>query len=254
MIHYIETTDSTNRLAMEAGLAGASHGTAFVAKTQTAGRGRLGRSWFSSEGKSLLCSILVRPDLHFKNFPKLTLVAGIAVAAALEKLTGLQIDLKWPNDIYIAKKKCGGILTESSIQKKSPDQSFVVIGIGINCNHSLDEFPKDISDRVTSLAHETAKHFALDDVFHALYKELLIQISIFEKDGFAPFVTLWRQRDFMLGKSLTWVNVTGECVTGSSLGIDDEGKLFIVDEKSKLHEIFSGDIQIGRTSGEQGCE
>lgn len=112
--YFFESVPSTNVIARKLAEDGAVHGTSVIAANQTERRGRLGKSWCSAAGKGLYCSIIVRPKLAVKDFPKITLAAGIGVAIAIDRLTGVFSRLKWPNDIFIDGKKCGGILTESS--------------------------------------------------------------------------------------------------------------------------------------------
>ncbi|MFH0784455.1 MAG: biotin--[acetyl-CoA-carboxylase] ligase, partial [Pseudomonadota bacterium] len=136
-IYFFESTPSTNTLAKKLAENGAVHGTAVIAANQTEGRGRLGKSWISAAGKGLYCSIIVRPRLAVEDFPKITLAAGLAVAQAIDRLCSGFTQLKWPNDIFLDGKKCGGILTESSTMPEKNDERFAVIGIGMNLGSSL---------------------------------------------------------------------------------------------------------------------
>lgn len=250
LITYLHTTHSTNLLAIEAGNRGAVHGTAFVAQDQTGGRGRLGRNWFSSLDKGLYCSILVRPRIDLKHYPKLTFIAGLAVAQALEKKISIPVQLKWPNDIYFKNKKCGGILTESSILKNEQSDTFAVIGLGLNVNLTHVEFPEDIQNRVTSLYIETGREWDIQSVFQDIYKEILLNIQNFEKNGFHEFIEKWREKDCTKDKTLQWLSVTGKTVIGKSLGVDEDGKLYIRDVTGDIHEILSGDVQLAENAGD----
>ncbi len=131
---------STNDRIMAAGRDGAPEGLAVIADRQTAGRGRLGRSWASPPGVGLYTSILLRPKLPAGQVPLLTLVSGLAVAEAIENVTGLAPRLKWPNDLLVNEKKVGGILTETaSVESRV---SYVAVGIGINVGHEAQDLPE----------------------------------------------------------------------------------------------------------------
>lgn len=148
-VHFAKETDSTNlwikRLAEE----GAPHGTLALAEFQSAGRGRLGRSWQAPEGSSVMMSLLLRPEFEPQYASMLTLVMGLAVAQAVEKL-GFAPSIKWPNDVVLSRKKICGILTEMSVSEGRIGH--VVIGVGINVN--IKEFPEEMADKATSLCLE----------------------------------------------------------------------------------------------------
>ena len=210
----------------------------------------MGRNWFSSLNKGLYCSILVRPRIDLNHYPKLTLIVGVAVANALEKKISLPVQLKWPNDIYFRNKKCGGILTESSIIQNEKIDRFAVIGLGLNVNLTQAEFPEDIQNRVTSLYIETGKEWDIQSVFMDIYKEILLNIQYFERDGFQEFIERWREKDCTKDKNLQWLSVAGKIVIGKSLGVDADGKLYIQDATGVIHEILSGDVQLAENTGD----
>src|SRR5262245_784074 len=129
-IHHFLKTDSTNRVAMELGYGDEPEGAVVVAEEQTAGRGRAGRSWHSERGTGIYATLLLRPKISPMQAPLLTMMAGLSARVAVQALTALTVDLKWPNDLLLAGKKLGGILTEMYAE---PSQvRFVIIGIGIN--------------------------------------------------------------------------------------------------------------------------
>jgi len=243
----LDSIDSTNRLAMELAAGGAAHGTAVLAGRQTKGRGRLGKVWQSPAGKGLYSSIILRPDLAVENFPYLTFVAGLAVAEAINRLYGVMPGLKWPNDIYFSMRKCGGILSESSAFTAQVGQCYAVVGIGLNVNTAPEEFDDGVADRATSLMIETGQKRPIDEVFYAIHGQLLKEVETFEQMGFQPVIERWRKLDCMLGKNLAWVAVGGEVVEGVALGPDDQGRLHIRDKSGCVHEVLSGDIQLGKS-------
>ena len=243
-IHSFDTVPSTNSLAKKLAENGASHGTAIIAANQTEGRGRLGKSWHSVASKGLYCSIIVRPRLAVQDFPKITLAAGLGAALAIDRITGLFSQLKWPNDIFLDGKKCGGILTESSALNEPVGQRFAVIGIGLNLGSSLTDFPEDLHDKVTSIFLETGSFPEPSQVLIFLRDEILQQLESFYNDGFHQILTGWKRRDFLLGKNTECVGADGRIITGESLGPDDEGQLHVKALDGQIHRVLSGDIRL----------
>jgi BirA family biotin operon repressor/biotin-[acetyl-CoA-carboxylase] ligase len=137
-------TDSTNAEALRLAAAGEPEGCVVVADAQSAGRGRLGRSWWAERGGSLLASWLVRPALEVERWPALTLVAGLAAARALIASTGIEVRLKWPNDLLAGEKKIGGLLAEAD------GYGALVLGLGVNVRQT--EFPAELAGTATSVA------------------------------------------------------------------------------------------------------
>ena len=161
----LAVTDSTNRVAMEMAENGAKHGTVVVADAQTAGRGRMGRRWVSPAGKNLYVSLLLRPSVPTVDAPRLALVAGVALADAVEAV-GVPAALKWPNDLYCGGRKAAGILAEMA---SDPDGvRHVVIGVGLNVNVVEDDFPPDLRGTATSLRICAGRAFRRVDVLARL--------------------------------------------------------------------------------------
>lgn len=153
-VHFVKETDSTNLLAKRLAREGAPHGTLAVAEFQTAGRGRLGRSWKVPEGTAVMMSLVLKPEFEPRYASMLTLVMGLSVAQAAEQ-TGFSVSIKWPNDVVISHKKICGILTEMSVSEGRIES--VVIGVGVNVNNR--EFPEELADKATSLYLEAGHEF-----------------------------------------------------------------------------------------------
>ena len=238
---FLESTDSTNRVARKLGEQGGEHGSGVLADTQTGGRGRLGRAWFSPPGKNLYCSYLVRPDIGLAEYPKLTMVAGVAAAQCLQEICTIPVGLKWPNDLYIKSRKCGGILCESSL---APGDSFAVIGIGINCNLSDSDFPGELKEIATSVLIESGIAIDPKELFVRLRDTLLDAVSDFEKQGFSEILTRWNRFDAFRGTHMTWVREDGQPVEGISLGPDLDGSLVVQDSDGNRHKVISGDVTL----------
>ena len=238
---FLKTTESTNRVAKEMGASGVLHGSGVVADTQTAGRGRLGRQWHSLPGGNLYCSYVVRPAIALQDYPKLTMVAGVAAAQCLEENSPIRISLKWPNDLYIGTKKCGGILCESIPASSAP---FAVVGIGINCNLSAPDIPVELKGMATSLLIEGGCRIDTRKLFVDLREHLLVAVSDFEKQGFSQILNRWGQFDTFKGTHMTWVREDGKPVEGINLGPDPDGSLLVQDANGNRHKVISGDVTL----------
>jgi BirA family transcriptional regulator, biotin operon repressor / biotin---[acetyl-CoA-carboxylase] ligase len=247
-IHYFQYTTSTNRIAYDLALSGEPEGVAVIAEAQAEGRGRLGRVWQSPPGKGLYCSIIVRPRITAEDYTKITLTAGLAVAIALEEASGLEMRLKWPNDVYVGEKKCCGILTEASSLSADNDNRFAIVGIGINVNSVESDFSPDLQGKITSLRMFSGAEYNIMEIFHKVRASLLKFLSALEEKGFPEILIEWRKRDFLIGKSLQWLSTSGDIVSGESYGPDESGRLVIQDKDGTLHQILSGDVSLANKS------
>jgi len=246
---YLQQTDSTNLQARKLAGQGAIHGSGVLADCQTAGRGRLAREWFSPPGANLYCSYILRPAIRVDDFSKLTMVAGLATAHYLNTLSSVPVGLKWPNDIHIGGKKCGGILCESEISNGESTANYAIIGIGLNLNISRDQLPEHLQQLATSLFIETGVHYDARKIFRELRTELLDCVRDFEERGFHYSLEQWRKYDTTYGKWLEWVTPDGRKVRGKSLGPDDEGLLQVEDRRGTIHQVISGDVSLARGDG-----
>jgi len=243
-IYYYHHIPSTNRLAYSLAIQGAEEGVAVIAESQGEGRGRLGKAWQSPPGKGLYSSLIVRPRISVQEYAKITLTAGLAVADVLEKVSGERMFLKWPNDVYAKGKKCCGILTESSSLTEVATKMFAIVGIGININSALTDFPEELWDKVTSLKLLTQKDYDILDIFMQMRRMLLEKLRMLEQRGFAEILVQWRNRDMLVGKWMQWLTHSGEVVFGLCEGLDDSGRLLVKDESGMVHEVLSGDISL----------
>src|SRR5512143_243102 len=198
-IVILAVTDSTNRVAMEMAENGAKHGTVVVADAQTAGRGRMGRRWVSPAAKNLYVSLLLRPPVPTVDAPRLALVAGVALADAVEAV-GVPASLKWPNDLYCGGRKAAGILAEMA---SDPDGvRHVVIGVGINVNMVKTDFPPDLRGTATSLRIRAGRAYRRVDVLARLLDAFGTRYVEFLEGGFASLHEGWDRRDFLRGRRI----------------------------------------------------
>jgi BirA family transcriptional regulator, biotin operon repressor / biotin---[acetyl-CoA-carboxylase] ligase len=237
VLHFFQT-DSTNRVAMELGYAGEPEGTVVMAEAQTVGRGRSGRTWHSERGTGLYFTVLLRPRLSPAQAPLLTMLAGISAHAAVQALTGLVPELKWPNDLLLNGKKFGGILTEMHAEPSTV--RFVIVGIGINVNQ--EKFPAEISAIATSLQKESGR---------MTYRlELLARLlSQFESD-YNRF--LWEGPEFVIKRFQSVssfaqghrvrVDTGSGSYAGTTAGLSPEGLLLVAKDDGPLMTVIAGDV------------
>jgi BirA family biotin operon repressor/biotin-[acetyl-CoA-carboxylase] ligase len=240
VVHHA-TTGSTNSDAAALGRAGAEDGTVVIADSQSAGRGRLGRSWASVSGVNLYLSALLRPPIVPAAAPQLSLLAGVAVAASLEA-EGLAPLIKWPNDVLLDGRKVCGILTE--IEAEADRVSFVVVGVGVNLNSSLEHFPAELHETATSVLLSAGRRVDRVGFTARLLTELETLYERFSGEGFPAIAPLWESRAALRGRRVT-VSGAGEVITGTCVGIDSDGALLLKEEDdARPRRILAGDVTV----------
>lgn len=223
-----DQVDSTNEWAKREALQGAPSWSLFIAESQTRGKGRKGRSWFSLPGKSLTFSLLIRPNLSlWSGFTSLPLVCGLAVSLALEE-EGLEPEIKWPNDVLIDGKKVAGILVEGDFEAEV--LRYVVIGVGLNVNLLREDFPEDLRLTATSLLEVSLKKhhrlFLLENLLNKLSKYL----GHWEREAnLASLYPELKKRLATLGKRVK-IAVSDKVLEGLAEDIDLDGSLWINSE------------------------
>jgi BirA family biotin operon repressor/biotin-[acetyl-CoA-carboxylase] ligase len=237
IVHYFRT-DSTNNVALELAAQGAEHGTVVVAEEQTAGRGRLGRDWYSEKSSGIYASIILRPPLAPAAASVLTLLAGVAVHQAVRSTTGLPVDIRWPNDLLINGKKVCGILTEMSAELDRLHA--VVLGIGLNVNHR--EMPANLKQIATSLRMEGRKIYSRAQILAALLKELEKKYRLLLDDGSAAIAQAWAAASsYAEGKRVRVLSGSDE-FAATTAGLEPNGALRIRREDGREESLVSGEI------------
>jgi BirA family transcriptional regulator, biotin operon repressor / biotin---[acetyl-CoA-carboxylase] ligase len=229
--------ESTQAVAFTLAADGAADRTVVVAEAQSAGRGRRGRTWHDEPGASLLTSIILRPHLPPARLTMLSLAAGIAVAEALERVTGLAPRLKWPNDVLVDGRKLAGILLESRIGATSRDAGaapLVVLGIGVNLVQRA--FPAELADRATSVWLASGRRVEPDALLGPLLEALDAWRARLETEGGAPIRERWRCLADTLGRR---VSIDG--VVGTAADVDEDGALIVVDGPTR-HRVMAGEV------------
>ena len=240
VIYHFKIIDSTNREALCLAEYGAAHGTVIYAERQTGGKGRGGRQFMSPPG-GLYFSVIVRPQLDINKLALVTLAAGVGVCQEIAIRTALQVELKWPNDLYIKGRKLGGILTETAPMSQGEPPDFLVIGIGINVSTELSWFPSFLRDRVISLYHAGVDQpLSIESLLSPLAERVISTVKLLESDS-AGVLALWQKRDYLRGRSVEYVGQSGT-VSATGVGLAEDGQYIIRDCKGIEHSILAGDI------------
>lgn len=248
-ILVLDVTRSTNSDAMALGREGEPEGTVVIAEEQTAGRGRLGRTWESSRGVNLYLSILLRPVLAPWLAPQLSLVAGVAVAETVRE-EGVDALIKWPNDVVVkgeggALRKLSGLLTE--IEAESDRVSFVVVGIGVNLNSDATAFSPELAGKATSVLLERGQRTDRAAFAARLLSRFEDCYEAWKAGGFAAVAPRWRALSVLDGRPVT-VAAPGDRYEGTCAGIDDDGALLLdrvtADGRPERRRVLAGDVTL----------
>ena len=237
-VHFAREMDSTNLWIKRLAKVGAPEGTLALAEFQSAGRGRLGRSWEVPEGTSVMMSILLRPKFEPQYAPTLTLVMGMAVAKAVKNL-GFDVSIKWPNDVVVSHKKICGILTEMGVRDGKID--YAVIGVGINVN--IKEFPEEMADKATSLYLESGKEFDRSQIpglvmeaFEKYYEKFAATCDLSGlKEEYESILANYNQPVRVLAK---------EPYEGVARGITDGGELLVEKTDGTIVAVSAGEVSV----------
>lgn len=238
-IVYFDSIDSTNNFAKKIANEGVAEGTVVIAEEQTGGKGRLDRKFFSPKFKSILFSLILRPNCLPKDAPKFTLMAAVAIISAMEKFN-LHAGIKWPNDIIFDNKKVVGILTEMSAAIERVN--FIVIGIGINVNIQAKEFPANIKKIAASLSEMNGgKNISRIEFFQTVLREF---DKLYTEMNFDKIFELWRKYNITLHRDIKVISAdTGESFDCYAVDIDNDGAL-IVSTETGLKTVYAGDVSI----------
>jgi BirA family biotin operon repressor/biotin-[acetyl-CoA-carboxylase] ligase len=235
-----DTVDSTNDLAMSlAAREDITPGAVIIADRQTRGKGRLGRMWESPGGRNIYMSLVLRPELAPRDATMLTVLAAVAGARTIRKTGNIPVTIKWPNDLVIADKKLGGILTEV---RADPDRiNLAVIGIGINVNVLPADFPEQLRSDATSVRSAAGHAVARNDIIIQLLREFEYWYGILTTEGKKPLLHAWRKASSTLGRKVR-IAIGNKTISGIADDIDDNGMLVIRMQSGECRNISAGDI------------
>ncbi len=235
-IQYFDTIDSTNTYAKKLATAGAPAGTVILAGHQTAGRGRLGRSFSSPENMGIYLSLILRPDCKPTDIMHLTCAAGVAACNAIDDP---HVGIKWTNDLVIGKRKLGGILTELSVDPITQNVAWVVVGIGINCCQRTWQFPAEIRDMACSLEMDWQDvPWLAADLIRALHQ--MDQDLLTKK---IEIMASFRQKCVTIGSEISVVRAD-RVRHGRAVAVDDEGGLLVEYPDGTRETVTSGEVSI----------
>lgn len=230
-----ETVTSTNTVLKAMAEQGEKEGRILIAREQTAGKGRLGRSFYSPKNSGLYISFLLRPRFSARDALYITTAAAAAVSEAIDLVAGVKTEIKWVNDIYYKGKKLCGILTEASIDFESGGLHYAVLGIGINVTEMT--FPDELSDIAVSLGADKA-------LFAKLSAEIIKRFfGYYDNIGELRFLPEYRRRSFLIGKRITFTDSEGE-KTAEVLDVDEKVRLVVREDNGNIIKLSSGEVNL----------
>jgi BirA family biotin operon repressor/biotin-[acetyl-CoA-carboxylase] ligase len=230
------TNDTARRLVDES--VSDKEGMVILADSQTQGKGRLGRTWYSEENVGIYLSIFLKPALPPEQIAQITLVAGVALVKAINEFSRARTFLKWPNDIILNGKKVGGILTEHC---QDADHSGVILGIGINVNHA--RFPVPLQHIATSMAMENGEIFERLPLITFLLNHLDQEYLSFLNKGISPTVDQWNLNSDMFGKHISLARGS-QTFLGTAMKLDRGGQLVILIDNGEEIAFDSGEVTL----------
>ena len=238
-VHWLDTVDSTNLACKRLAVEGAPDGTVVIADRQTAGRGRLGRSFQSPDGLGLYLSVLWRPETQPQQWMALPALGAVAAVRAIRRVCALETQIKWPNDLVLQGKKIGGILTESVLL---PRQAAVVLGIGINVSHRATDFEGDVRRIASSLEMAAGKPISRAALAEALMEELdELRGTAFERPQL--WLTEYRSACLTLGREVQLIaGDTVRCAV--ALDIDEAFGLTVRREDGTVETVRAGEVSV----------
>jgi len=253
-IEHLEETKSTNQVAFDLGRNDAPAGTTVIAESQTAGRGRLGRSFFSPPHQNLYTSILLRPTGSITDAPTLILAAAIAVADTVAEFVGdpSEVEIKWPNDVLIRRRKTSGILMESSAE--GTRLAFAVLGIGINLNVDREIFPDEFRRLATSLSSELERPVDRLAFTRLLFQNLERTLDLHAAGGFDAVRSRFEAYFRMRGESVGIDELGGERLEGLAHGIAPDGALEVEltrgERAGEIVRVMAGDVTLAKPTSD----
>jgi BirA family biotin operon repressor/biotin-[acetyl-CoA-carboxylase] ligase len=240
-IRVFDETTSTNDIVEKLARDGVKEGVVVFAESQTKGRGRLGRKWMSPARKGLWLSVLLRPDLRPQEATQLTVASATALVRAIQSLTGLKPQIKWPNDILIRGRKVAGILTELSAELDHV--KCIVLGIGVDVNLSADEFPTELRKLATSLKAELNRPVSRPELAVAILRELDYDYARIGAGRFAAVADEWEACCTTIGHDVI-IRIGDRQVGGRAEALGEDGALLLRTDHGHLERIIGGDVTL----------
>lgn len=240
-IRVFKETTSTNDVAEKLARDGVAEGVTVFAESQTKGRGRLSRRWESSIGKGLWFSVLLRPKMQPQAATRITIVAAVSLLRAIRARTGLEPEIKWPNDLQIQGRKVAGILTELSAEVDSVKH--LILGVGVNVNQTGSDFPASLESIATSLRRESGQFVERAPLAARILEELEMDYRRITSGRFEDVANEWERHCSTIGKSVR-IQVGDRVVQGRAEALDGEGALLLRTHHGNLERILGGDVTV----------
>lgn len=238
---YLDVVDSTNTYIKRMAAQGAPNGTVVIANAQTAGRGRLDRSFQSPEGKGIYLSVLLRPEVPMERWATVTALAGVAVCDAVEEICGVRPGLKWPNDPVLGSRKLCGILTE--LVTDGAGKPCIVLGIGINVLQTASDFSPEVREIATSIAQELGRPVSRAALIASLIHGLERMNRAFCTGETADYLEAYRRDCVHLGKQVQLISGSAR-ETVEALSIDQDFGLVVRGADGAQWTVRSGEISV----------
>ncbi|WP_405322416.1 biotin--[acetyl-CoA-carboxylase] ligase [Methanobrevibacter thaueri] len=240
-LYVFDEVKSTNTVAKFLAMNGAENGTVVISEKQTDARGRSGKAWASPIG-GIWLSLIVKPNVDYSKLPMITIGTGVAVAKAIER-TGINFaEIKWPNDIIIHDKKVCGILTEAVTTFNTIDS--VIIGVGIDANIDIDDFPEELQDGTTTLADELGRKEDENVLIRLFLEEFEKIAETFNAGDYESILKDWRKRSYSVGKIVEVREPFNKNFDAYVVGIGREGALIVEKIDGTLEKVISGECII----------
>ena len=240
-LYVFDEVKSTNTVAKFLAMNGAENGTVVISEKQTDAKGRSGKAWASPIG-GIWLSLIVKPNVDYSKLPMITIGTGVAVAKAIERTGITSAEIKWPNDIIIHDKKVCGILTEAVTTFNTIDS--VIIGVGIDANIDIEDFPEELQDGTTTLADELGRKEDENVLIRLFLEEFEKIAETFNEGNYESILKDWRKRSYSVGKIVEVREPFNKNYDAYVVGIDREGALIVEKIDGTLEKVISGECII----------
>ena len=241
-IYTYKLVSSTNDVAKTLALNGAKHGTVIISEEQSVGKGRLGRVFYSPANTGIYMSIILRPNLTAMDSVLITTSASVAICNAIQKVTGIECQIKWINDIYLNNKKVGGILTEASTNFESGTIDYLILGIGLNFNKPKESFPKELETIASSLFSNNNGNINRNILCAEIVNNILSMIPQIKS---YDFISEYKKRSIILNNEIVYISA-GVSSIGKAIDINNDGSLVVKHDDGSIKVLNSGEVTIRR--------
>ncbi len=239
VIHFQPEVDSTNRWAKRLASDGAAEGTLVLAESQTQGRGRLGRSWASTPGKGIWLSLILRPKISAAELAGMTILTAVSMAQAIYNTVGIQVLIKWPNDLIYNNRKLVGILAE--VNGEADLVNYLIIGLGLNVNQTASDFPAELETIATSLRLVERKQLSRKLILQEFLRVFEANYGAIGTAGLAEIIRYAKLHSATLGKAVR-INQGQRILSGEAVDLGQDGSLWLKEASGAMVRVYAGEI------------